>query len=230
MNEAVTTTTKATSSRRSDKPPYSYISLIFMAIQNSQGKKATLAEIYQYLQNQFSFFRGSYHGWKNSIRHNLSLNDCFKKLPKEIGRPGKGHYWSIAPDSETMFDVGSFRRRPRGFRRKRLISSLNSNSYPVSSHTLDCNLYSNANFQSNQFNSSGVSNSSSSFSSHPAQADNQIVDHTSYFIPEPAFNQNIAYNHLAVNNFQQDCNFQAEYWNPPPVQPFNSFYQYHEAY
>jgi len=104
--------------RRQEKPPYSYIALIVMAIQNSPSKRMTLNEIYQFLQQRFPFFRGSYQGWKNSVRHNLSLNECFIKLPKGLGRPGKGHYWTIDPASEYMFEEGSFRRRPRGFRRK----------------------------------------------------------------------------------------------------------------
>ncbi|KAJ7311884.1 hypothetical protein JRQ81_006200 [Phrynocephalus forsythii] len=89
-----------------------------MAIQSSPSKRLTLSEIYQFLQSRFPFFRGSYQGWKNSVRHNLSLNECFIKLPKGLGRPGKGHYWTIDPASEFMFEEGSFRRRPRGFRRK----------------------------------------------------------------------------------------------------------------
>lgn len=52
------------------------------------------------------------------MRHNLSLNECFIKLPKGLGRPGKGHYWTVDPASELMFEESSFRRRPRGFRRK----------------------------------------------------------------------------------------------------------------
>ncbi|KAL1022701.1 hypothetical protein UPYG_G00031230 [Umbra pygmaea] len=104
--------------RRPEKPPYSYIALIVMAIQSSPTKRLTLSEIYQFLQARFPFFRGSYQGWKNSVRHNLSLNECFIKLPKGLGRPGKGHYWTIDPASEFMFEEGSFRRRPRGFRRK----------------------------------------------------------------------------------------------------------------
>ncbi|CAK8684760.1 unnamed protein product [Clavelina lepadiformis] len=104
--------------RRPEKPPYSYIALIVMAIQSSPAKKLTLSEIYNFLQTRFEFFRGSYQGWKNSVRHNLSLNECFIKLPKGLGRPGKGHYWTIDPASEFMFEEGSFRRRPRGFRRK----------------------------------------------------------------------------------------------------------------
>ena len=64
---------------------------------------------FQYLQSRFSFFRGSYQGWKNSVRHNLSLNDCFVKIPKALGRPGKGHYWKIDPKQEFMFEDGSVR-------------------------------------------------------------------------------------------------------------------------
>ncbi|XP_054769722.2 forkhead box protein F1-A-like [Lytechinus pictus] len=104
--------------RRHEKPPYSYIALIVMAIQSSPAKRLTLSEIYQFLMQRFPFFRGPYQGWKNSVRHNLSLNECFIKLPKGLGRPGKGHYWTIDPASEFMFEEGSFRRRPRGFRRK----------------------------------------------------------------------------------------------------------------
>ena len=113
--------------RRQEKPPYSYIALIVMAIQSVPSKKLTLSEIYQFLQvklkvrfllqkfkfvqfqQKFPFFRGSYQGWKNSVRHNLSLNECFIKLPKALGRPGKGHYWTIDPAQEYMFEEGSFR-------------------------------------------------------------------------------------------------------------------------
>ncbi|XP_022906250.1 forkhead box protein F1-like [Onthophagus taurus] len=109
---------KKSGMRRQEKPPYSYIALIVMAIQHSPTKRLTLSEIYTFLQQRFPFFRGSYQGWKNSVRHNLSLNECFIKLPKGLGRPGKGHYWTIDPASEFMFEEGSFRRRPRGFRRK----------------------------------------------------------------------------------------------------------------
>ncbi|XP_026479643.1 forkhead box protein F2-like [Ctenocephalides felis] len=108
----------ASGARRQEKPPYSYIALIVMAIQSSPTKRLTLSEIYQFLQQRFPFFRGTYNGWKNSVRHNLSLNECFIKLPKGLGRPGKGHYWMIDERSEHMFEEGSYRRRPRGFRRK----------------------------------------------------------------------------------------------------------------
>lgn len=119
LNDTFTSTSSAGSgkgspvspvSKKHDKPPYSYIALIMMAIQASPTKRATLNEIYQFLQDRFPFFRGAYLGWKNSVRHNLSLNECFIKLPKGLGRPGKGHYWTIDPAAEFMFEEGSFRR------------------------------------------------------------------------------------------------------------------------
>lgn len=44
-----------------------------------------------------------------------------------VGKPGKGHFWTIDPKSEYMFeDEGSLRRRPRGFRRKHQMKSFGS--------------------------------------------------------------------------------------------------------
>ncbi|XP_042357042.1 forkhead box protein A2 [Plectropomus leopardus] len=98
------------------KPPYSYISLITMAIQQSPSKMLTLAEIYQWIMDLFPFYRQNQQRWQNSIRHSLSFNDCFLKVPRSPDKPGKGSFWTLHPDSGNMFENGCYLRRQKRFK------------------------------------------------------------------------------------------------------------------
>ena len=62
-----------------DKPPYSYIALISMAILSTGDKKMLLNDIYSYIKENFDYYNNEEKAWRNSIRHNLSLNECFVK-------------------------------------------------------------------------------------------------------------------------------------------------------
>lgn len=110
---------KSTSYRRSythSKPPFSYISLITAAIQHNSHRMLTLSEIYQYIMDHYPFYRQNQQRWQNSIRHSLSFNDCFIKVPRTPDKPGKGSFWTLHPNSGNMFENGCFLRRQKRFK------------------------------------------------------------------------------------------------------------------
>ncbi|KAK6621170.1 hypothetical protein RUM43_011476 [Polyplax serrata] len=78
------------------KPPYSFSCLIFMAIEDSHARALPVKEIYSWITDHFPYFIKAPTGWKNSVRHNLSLNKCFKKVDKAPNL-GKGSLWIVDP-------------------------------------------------------------------------------------------------------------------------------------
>lgn len=91
------------------KPAHSYIGLIAMCILSTPEKRMVLNDIYQFILDHYPYYRNRGSGWRNSVRHNLSLNECFQK---DIRAPnGKGHYWCIHPANIADFMNGDFRRR-----------------------------------------------------------------------------------------------------------------------
>ncbi|XP_055909544.1 forkhead box protein biniou isoform X2 [Eupeodes corollae] len=191
QNSTPPDTTKKSGARRPEKPALSYINMIAMAIKESPSGKLTLSEIYSYLQKKFEFFRGPYVGWKNSVRHNLSLNECFKKLPKGmgVGKPGKGNYWTIEQNSAYMFeDEGSLRRRPRGYRSKLKMKPYSAANGFYSSSPYDGGSMDNPNFYAPQ------GYSSYEYSTPPAFA-TEAWNHPQSALPQYS---NIAAHHSAA--------------------------------
>ncbi|NXJ25958.1 FXJ1B protein, partial [Dicrurus megarhynchus] len=79
------------------KPPYSYATLICMAMEASKKPKLTLAAICKWISDNFCYFRCADPSWQSSIRHNLCINKRFIKVPREKGEPGRGAFWKLHP-------------------------------------------------------------------------------------------------------------------------------------
>lgn len=92
-----------------EKPTQSYIGLIAEAILSSPEEKLILSDIYGFILGNYPYFRNKGTGWRNSIRHNLSLNDCFVKAGRS--QNGKGHFWAINHLYIDDFRRGDFRRK-----------------------------------------------------------------------------------------------------------------------
>ncbi|XP_063435572.1 forkhead box protein fkh-2-like [Mytilus trossulus] len=112
------------SSITNKKPSHSYIAMISMAILSKPKKKLLLNDIYQYIMDNFPFYNNKDKAWRNSIRHNLSLNECFMKNGRAVN--GKGNYWSIHLACIDDFTKGDFRRRQARQRvRKSTVKAVN---------------------------------------------------------------------------------------------------------
>lgn len=90
------------------KPSPTYIALIAKVILSSPSKKLNLAAIYRAMEDQFPYLRNRGPGWRNSVRHNLSVHDCFVKVNR--CEDGRGHYWGIHQAHLRDFQQDNFRR------------------------------------------------------------------------------------------------------------------------
>ncbi|XP_034986413.2 forkhead box protein K1 isoform X1 [Zootoca vivipara] len=112
------------------KPPYSYAQLIVQAISSAQDRQLTLSGIYAHITKHYPYYRTADKGWQNSIRHNLSLNRYFIKVPRSQEEPGKGSFWRIDPPSEGKLVEQAFRKR-----RQRGVSCFRTPFGPLSSRS-----------------------------------------------------------------------------------------------
>ena len=94
----------------------SNIALIAMAISQSPNKMLTVKEICNCIIQKFPYYSKRWPAWRQSIRQNLSLNDCFIKVPSEYGSSRKGNFWKLHPSSGEMFGESFLRRRYRFLR------------------------------------------------------------------------------------------------------------------
>jgi hypothetical protein len=96
------------------RPRRSYVQLIRMAILNSPGHKLTVDQIYKRIGRNLEFDKRQGGGWRNTIRHTLSLHKNFVKLERPKGDPGKGHYWAVAHGGGPGSSDGAPQGAPQG--------------------------------------------------------------------------------------------------------------------
>lgn len=94
--------TKLNTPRRNAWGNMSYADLISQAINSTNDKRLTLSQIYDWMVQNVPYFKdkgdsNSSAGWKNSVRHNLSLHNRFKRLQNE--GTGKSSWWTINPEA-----------------------------------------------------------------------------------------------------------------------------------
>lgn len=93
------------------KPFYPYSTLIRYAIKGAPNQKLLLEDIYYAIESRFPYFRTAPPGWKNSVRHNLSLNPCFEKVPRPLTDRGKGSYWTVNDNVDPRTGVHRVRKK-----------------------------------------------------------------------------------------------------------------------
>lgn len=135
------------------KPPFSYAQLIIQAICMSSDHQLTLNGIYQFISNKYPYYKPGDKGWQNSIRHNLSLNRYFIRVPRSIDEPGKGSFWKIDSSCEPKLIEQAFRKRRQRtvtFYSKQVGNSNLSRSVPSSPTFMHSNFHSVGKHSANQ--------------------------------------------------------------------------------
>lgn len=108
---------KTKGSKEDERNSETFVAVIAQAILSVPTKRMTLSSIYNFIARNYPHFdKEKGPGWRNSVRHNLSSNDCFVKASR--AENGKGHYWMIHPKDLPEFAKGNFRRRRKPRRPK----------------------------------------------------------------------------------------------------------------
>ena len=87
----------------------SYTAMIAQSIMRTPFKRATLSEIYNFMSSSFSILKKRGNGWRNCVRHTLSLNECFVKLNRPEN--GRSCNWTVHPSYFDAFMRGDYRKR-----------------------------------------------------------------------------------------------------------------------
>ncbi|XP_033109517.1 forkhead box protein I1-A-like [Anneissia japonica] len=93
------------------RPMESYAQMIAKAIKSSSSYSASLPEIYEFITSKYPFYCENRMHWKNSVRHNLTVQkELFKRLPGyELDARGCSR-WTLADGFEELLQKRQKRR------------------------------------------------------------------------------------------------------------------------
>ena len=92
----------------SNRPSDSYVSMIARALLAADNNELPISGIYKWIENEYDFYKKAKDGWKNSVRHALSLHEGFYKFTKKSY--SRGHFWTLNPMYKSSFEVGDFKK------------------------------------------------------------------------------------------------------------------------
>ncbi|XP_017467890.1 PREDICTED: fork head domain transcription factor slp1-like [Rhagoletis zephyria] len=85
-----------------ERPGFTFSAMVAMAIRSSPEKRLPLSAIQDWISDHFPYYRRDQHGWQSQVRHTLSTNSCFVKVPRPLDDPGRGNYWAMNPAIEDV--------------------------------------------------------------------------------------------------------------------------------
>ncbi|CEP19099.1 hypothetical protein [Parasitella parasitica] len=224
---------------RTEKPPYSYATIIGHAILTSKDRKLTLNDIYVWITENYPFYSNDTQGWQNSIRHNLSLHKSFVKLdrdPNVQNPPRKGCFWTIRQGREKFFidnlqkPVNSVKRQQslshlaRSSKRQHFLRRTSSNNLPLSSASTVLTSPSRLFSSFRATNDVPESEQHLQSSSSPSSSSSPTSYHQLFYnVPEPAMSY-IVYPSEQTDFFENDYYLNSKSnSHPPSLSPCDAY-------
>ena len=179
-----------------------YMEMIAKSIMESSVQRLLLSHIYAFIQREHPDFTSSKRAWKNSVRHNLSVNDCFLKAGQAPS--GRGYYWKIHPACMRNFRHGNFNRRDAmkevmKYNRRR-IPSQESAHVPVEQNI-------------------GMNhNSNTTYQHHPVPMTNMTCrgNYVAHQTQKPSQQSNQLHQYISTNNPIQQCTVSSQQYYQHP--------------
>lgn len=200
----------------------SYTAMIAQAILSKSAQRCALSEIYEFMERRFPPLSEKGNGWRNCVRHTLSLSDCFMKLHRPEN--GRSCHWAVHPTYLPRFLRGDFRKRRQSRARRSNEQSSQQDQFSFPTFERDITQYENRSMQ---------------LATIPSRVSVEQMDHSAHFhVPVctemmqpyqhvPHMSQ-MAYGSSFMGN-QQNTGQQSYYQNPY-ARNYKNTNSYYDAY